>query len=181
MPCYIWPWFCCSTAPCTTTEGGLLTWPCSDLAGAEGHQETNPKRQGALLPAGSVLVLEDPGLIWTPAPWRKEDRSNSWRWLWGGGPLILVMVWLLFDARLFWKATRVHPCHLLTLEEDLPVTGKIFKAHSSRKVENNWSGWYLLVLSSLTWHASAVIMEKNSQQKDHESRGEDKLGQCYIK
>lgn len=114
---------CGPAAPCAATECGLLTWPCSDLAGAESPRETNPRRQGELLPVGSAPVLEDPGLIWPPAPGRKEDTSNSWGWSWGGGPFILAMVCLRCDVRLCSKATWVHPCHLLTSEEDLAVTG----------------------------------------------------------
>lgn len=171
MSRYLWPWLCGPTDPRTATKSGLLTWPC-DLSGAESQRETNPRRQGDLLLAG---------LIWTPAPWRKEDTSNSWRWRWGGGPLILVMVWLMCEVRLCSKATQVHPWHLLTSEEDPSVTGKIFQAHSSRRVENNWSRWCLPVLSSLTWHTSVVTEEKNREQKDHESRGKDKLWQCHIK
>lgn len=161
--------------------GPAVTWLCSDLSGAESQRETNPRRQGDLLPAGSASILEDLGLIWRPAPRRREDMSNSWRWRWGGGPLIFMMVWLMCEVRLCSKATQVHPWHLLTSEEDPSVMGKIFQARSSRRVENNWSRWCLPVLSSLTWHASVVTEEKIRQQKDHESRGKDKLWQCHIK
>lgn len=141
--------------------GPAVTWLCRDLAGAESQQETNPRRQGELLRAGSAPVLEGLGLIWTPAPWRKEDMSNSWGWRWGGGPLILAKVWLRCDVRLCSKATWAHPYHLLISEGDLAIMGKTFKAHSSRKVENNWNRWYCPLLSSPTWCASVVMTEKH--------------------
>lgn len=106
-----------------------LQWP----GWAETQQETNPRRQGDLLAAGSAPVLEDTSLIWTPVPRSKEDTSNSWRWLWGGRPLILVMIWLMCSVRLCLKATQVHPCHLLTSEEDIPANREDFQGPRFKK------------------------------------------------